>query len=108
MEIRQPGVATHLYRIAQEAITNAVKHSEAKSIVVRLESGADGLTLTISDDGVGVPPKIQGGMGLRTMAYRASVIGASFNVARQLSRGTRVTCQLPAGGLSSDIHDTKN
>jgi signal transduction histidine kinase len=108
VEIRQPGVATHLYRIAQEAITNAVKHSEAKSIVVRLESGAGGLALTISDDGVGVPPKIPGGMGLRTMAYRASVIGASFTVARQHSRGTRVTCQLPAGGLSSDIHDTKN
>jgi signal transduction histidine kinase len=44
-----------------------------------------------------MPPKIPGGMGLRTMAYRASVIGATFNVERQLSRGTRVTCKLPGG-----------
>src|SRR5580658_445967 len=57
VQIPEPGVATHLYRIVQEAITNAVKHSNAKSIVVRLESEADGLTLTISDDGVGMPPK---------------------------------------------------
>jgi signal transduction histidine kinase len=107
VEIREPGVATHLYRIAQEAVTNAVKHSNAGKIVVRLEAGADGLALTISDDGVGLPPKIPGGMGLRTMTHRASVIGATFNVERQLSRGTRVTCKLPAGGFVSETHDTK-
>jgi len=108
VEIRDPGVATHLYRIAQEAISNALKHSNAKNIVLRLEAGSDGLTLTISDDGVGMPPKIPGGMGLRTMAYRASVIGASFNVERQLSRGTRVTCKLAAGRFASQTHDTKS
>jgi signal transduction histidine kinase len=108
VEIAEPGVATHLYRITQEAITNAVKHSNAKSIVVRLESGNDGLTLTISDDGVGMPPKIPSGMGLRTMAYRASVIGASFKVERQLARGTRVTCKLPQVGLLSETHGTKD
>lgn len=105
VEIREPGVATHLYRITQEAITNAVKHSNAKKIVVRLEAGPDDLTLTISDDGVGMPPKIPGGMGLRTMAYRASVIGATFSVERLLSRGTRVTCKLPQGSFSSVTHD---
>jgi signal transduction histidine kinase len=108
VEIREPGVATHLYRIAQEAVTNAVKHSNARAIVVRLERGHDGLTLTVSDDGVGVPPKMPGGMGLRTMAYRASVIGATFNVERQLSRGTRVSCKLPDGSLVSENHVTKN
>jgi signal transduction histidine kinase len=102
VEIREPGVATHLYRIAQEAVTNAVKHSHAKAIVVRLESGTDGLTLTVSDDGIGVPPQMPAGMGLRTMAYRASVIGASFNVARQVARGTRVTCKLPGGRVTSE------
>jgi signal transduction histidine kinase len=108
VEIRDPGVAIHLYRIAQEAITNAVKHSNAKGIVVRLEVETDGLTLTICDDGAGMPPKIPGGMGLRTMAYRASVIGATFKVERELSRGTRVTCQLPEGIFSSSNHATKN
>jgi signal transduction histidine kinase len=108
VEILEPGVATHLYRITQEAITNAVKHSNAKEIIVRLEAGADGLTLTISDDGVGMPPKLPGGMGLRTMAYRASVIGAAFSVERELARGTRVICKLPAGSFISEIHDPKS
>jgi signal transduction histidine kinase len=107
VEIREPGVATHLYRITQEAITNAVKHSNAKEIIVRLEAGADGLTLTICDDGVGVPPKIPVGMGLRTMTHRASVIGATFRVERQVPCGTRVTCQLPVGSFASETHDTE-
>jgi len=108
VEIREPSVATHLYRIAQEAITNAVKHSNAKQIIVRLDSGTNGVTLTISDNGVGVPPKMPGGMGLRTMAYRASVIGATFSVERELARGTRVICKLPNGSLASDAHDAEN
>jgi two-component system sensor histidine kinase DegS len=58
-----------------------------------------GLTLSISDDGVGVPTIIPGGMGLRTMAYRAGVIGATFHVERLVSRGTRVTCTLPAATI---------
>lgn len=110
VEIREPGVATHLYRIAQEAVTNAVKHSNAKEIVVRLVAGTNGLTLTICDDGVGVPQTMPGGkgMGLRTMAHRASVIGATFNVERLLSCGTRVTCKLPVGSFASQTHDTES
>jgi signal transduction histidine kinase len=108
VEIREPGVATHLYRIVQEAITNAVKHSGAREIVVRLAAGAGGLTLTIRDDGVGITPKLPGGMGLRTMAYRAGVIGATFNIERQLSRGTCVTCKLPEGSFTSETHGSKS
>ncbi|HEY3861911.1 MAG TPA: sensor histidine kinase [Verrucomicrobiae bacterium] len=103
VEIVEPAVATHLYRIAQEAITNAVKHSNAKSISVRLESEDGGLTLAIADDGRGMPAKIAGGMGLRTMAYRASVIGASFSVEPRQPAGTCVICKLPA-----QAHDAKN
>jgi len=106
--IREPAVATHLYRITQEAITNAVKHSNAKKIEVRLASASDGVTLTICDDGVGMPAKIPTGMGLRTMAYRASVIGATFKIERLLTRGTRVICKLPASVISSETHATKN
>jgi signal transduction histidine kinase len=108
VEIGEPDVAIHLYRIAQEAITNAVKHSNAKEIAVHLEAASDGVTLTICDDGVGMPPKIPSGMGLRTMAYRASVIGATFKIERQLSRGTCVTCKLPGAGIPSETHGTKN
>jgi signal transduction histidine kinase len=106
--IREIGVATHLYRITQEAVTNAVKHSHGQEIVVRLAAAGDGLTLTISDDGVGLPPKPPAGMGLRTMSYRASVIGASLQVAPLPGRGTRVTCRLPAGNFVSASHDPKD
>lgn len=100
VEIRDQVVATHLYRIAQEATTNAVKHSKAKEIVVRLEAATDGIMLSICDDGVGVPTTSrENGMGLRTMAYRASVIGANFEVARPASGGTRVICTLPQGNI---------
>jgi signal transduction histidine kinase len=108
VEIEAAGVATHLYRIAQEAVTNAVKHSKARNIVLRLEGAGGGLTLTISDDGVGVPPKMPMGMGLRTMAYRASVIGATFTVERLLARGTRVTCNLPDNGITLEPHGAKS
>jgi signal transduction histidine kinase len=109
VEIGEPGVAIHLYRIAQEAITNAVKHSKAKKIVVRLEAD-DGVTLTIRDDGVGLPENPPGGkgMGLRIMAYRASVIGAVFKLEGLSPCGTRVTCQLPDGRFHSETHDTKS
>jgi len=110
VEIREPGVATHLFRIAQEAITNAVKHSKATQIIVRLEEADDGVTLTICDDGVGLPdnPPAGKGMGLRTMAYRASVIGATFHIERLPSRGTRVVCKSPQSNSSSAIHDAKS
>jgi signal transduction histidine kinase len=110
VEISEPGVAIHLYRVAQEATTNAVKHSKAARIVIRLEETDDGVTLTISDDGVGVPenPPTGKGMGLRTMAYRASVIGGMFNVERLSPRGTRVVCHLPLNSAASVTHDTKS
>ena len=75
-------VATHLYRIAQEAVTNAVKHGGAKKIVICLAESKDKSILTITDDGLGLPEvytKNQG-TGMQIMKYRASTIGASFEV----------------------------
>ena len=87
-------VATHLYRIAQEAITNAVKHGRAKSIVVNLNSSADRATLTITDDGAGFPAGASGigGLGLRIMKYRAEMIGASLRIGQADTKGTTVAC----------------
>jgi signal transduction histidine kinase len=87
-------VATHLYRIAQEAITNAVKHGRAKSIVVSLNSSGDESTLTITDDGSGFPvgASATGGLGLRIMKYRAEMIGASLRIRPADSKGTTVAC----------------
>jgi signal transduction histidine kinase len=90
-------VAQHLYRIAQEAVGNAVKHGRAKNIEIRLEVHKGGKRLCIVDDGVGRPPfQPDGkGMGLRIMSYRADRIGATFSIRRRDAVGTIVTCSLP-------------
>jgi signal transduction histidine kinase len=88
-------IATELYRITQEAVTNSVKHAQAKSITIRIED-VRGLTrLRITDDGVGMPdPEPGNGAGLRIMRYRAASIGASLAVERGTTGGTVVTCTL--------------
>lgn len=63
-------VATHLYRIAQEAITNAAKHSKAGRIVIKLTSKDGNISVWVEDDGVGIPDVIAHGMGLHIMQYR--------------------------------------
>lgn len=90
-------VATHLYRIAHEAVANAVRHSHATKIVIRLRQSADHLTLKVEDDGVGLAPAADanGGMGLRIMRYRANSIGARLDIASRVPRGAVVTCSVP-------------
>ena len=103
--------STHLYRIAQEAITNAIRHGKAKFINVSLEKSATVLTLTITDDGSGLPENARNGqgMGLRIMAYRAGMIGATFNIERLADAGTRVTCKVPLNNPTvSETHGAKN
>jgi signal transduction histidine kinase len=111
-DVNDVNVAAHLYRIAQEAITNAVRHGKARHINLRLDSTANEMVLTISDDGLGLPENAGNGdgLGLHTMAYRASMIGATFNIARLSSLGgTRVTCTLAFNGVPGEKnHVTKN
>jgi two-component system CheB/CheR fusion protein len=86
-------VATELYRIAQEAVTNSVKHGNARTITIRLEGERELTRLTIADDGVGIADPAPGnGAGLRIMRYRATSIGAALSVERGASGGTVVTC----------------
>jgi signal transduction histidine kinase len=101
--------ATHLYRIAQESITNAVRHGKAKHINICLDSADHEIVLTVTDDGVGLPENARSGdgMGLRIMAYRADMIGATFNIERLPTNGTRITCILPSGNVSHENHATK-
>jgi signal transduction histidine kinase len=89
-------IANHLYRIAQEAITNAVKHGHAKSIVVSLMSSPVQSTLKITDDGTGFPAdaNTRSGLGLRIMQYRAEIIGAALRVGPANGKGTMVLCAL--------------
>ena len=87
-------VATHLYRIVQEAISNAVKHGRARSIIVSLSGYADQLSLRIWNNGAEfqVGAKAEGGLGLRIMQYRAGIIGATLNINSAVSKGTTVEC----------------
>ena len=89
--------AIHLYRIAQEAVNNAVKHAKPTQIEIGLDSVEDQFILTIKDDGVGSreSPSRRDGMGLHTMNYRANMIVASLQVRRSPKSGTTVTCALP-------------
>ena len=89
-------VALHYYRIAQEAVSNAIRHGKAKHIDVSLRRTDDRLTLSVVDDGIGIAGADRGnsGMGLKIMEYRASVIGASVSIQKKKPSGTRVTCSV--------------
>lgn len=96
VRIRDSAVATQLYRIAQEAVTNAIKHAGAHRIAICLTATASELCLAIRDDGNGFPDKLPNseGLGLRLMRHGASLAGASFDVRRNGRCGTIVTCKL--------------
>jgi signal transduction histidine kinase len=90
------GAATDFYRIAQEAISNAAKHSGARSIELKLLTDVDRVVVTIEDDGYGMPKwaETRGGMGLKIMRYRASIIGAALDIGPREGGGTVVRCTL--------------
>ena len=96
VEVVDNFTATHLYRIAQEAINNAIKHSQADRIEISLQQLDDGTMLSVSDNGIGIPDRRPRGpgMGVRVMAYRAKLIGASFNVTHADGGGTKAVCTL--------------
>ncbi|HZM03799.1 MAG TPA: response regulator [Candidatus Saccharimonadales bacterium] len=89
-------VAVHLYRIAQEAATNAIKHGKSKNILLSLTISGSRLILKIKDDGVGFPedPPKGKGMGLRVMHHRARMIGATVAVRQPKEGGITITCSL--------------
>ena len=85
--------ALHLYRIAQEALHNALRHAHARHIVVALHGDGHALTLRVRDDGRGLPRRSRDvGLGLSTLAYRARAIGASLRIDAAPGRGTTVEC----------------
>jgi len=86
-----------LYRIAQEAINNAIKHGQARRIEIELKAGKPQLSLTIRDHGKGFSPdhKPRSGMGLRIMGYRANTVGGVLSVHSEVDVGTEIKCVLP-------------
>src|SRR6266498_4306538 len=94
--MRDSAVATQLYRIAQEAATNAAKHAAAEQIDICISVDDSELTLAIMDDGVGFPNNSSDskGLGLRLMRHGAALIGGAFNIRRNGQRGTIATCKV--------------
>lgn len=93
------GAAIHLYRIAQEAVANALRHGACQNLELALRRQDGALVLTIADDGRGMPADALSrseGIGLHSMNYRAEAIGAWLTISPREGGGTRVCCTLPA------------
>lgn len=96
VRIEDNETATHLYRIAQEATTNALKHGRPTLVTISLDKEDTQIILRIRDDGQGISSAAwqTQGMGLRTMHYRAALIGATLSIVPVESGGTLVSCRL--------------
>ncbi|MDQ6655889.1 MAG: PAS domain S-box protein, partial [Verrucomicrobiota bacterium] len=98
VRVANSNVALQLFRIAQEAVVNAAKHSAAECIRVTLDRTGHGVRLRVEDDGKGLPKKLprgNKGLGVHIMHYRANVIGGTLSVSRREEGGTRVECVVP-------------
>lgn len=93
----EASTASHLYRIAQEAVANALKHGHPHRIVISLSQRRDRLVLEVSDDGRGflMTSPSGSGLGLRVMRYRAGLVGGELQVKTSPGKGTRITCSVP-------------
>jgi two-component system sensor kinase FixL len=89
--------ATHLYRIVQESLNNAVKHADASEITVSLKIEQDSGLLEIIDDGIGMPDKLQdsSGLGLNIMKHRCGLFNGEITINPAGERGTQIRCRFP-------------
>jgi len=101
--IHDDAAVTHLYRIAQEAVRNALQHGKPKRIGITLSERDGFVTLTVEDDGIGLPETAEksGGLGIQIMAHRAAMIGGSFAIEPGPTGGTIVTCAIPQAPAAS-------
>jgi signal transduction histidine kinase len=97
--VSQNGKATHLYRIAQEAIHNATKHGKAHKIDIRLSANASATSLSIADDGIGLSKNgtERDGVGISIMRYRVNIMDGEFAIEPGAGGGTIVSCTVPTG-----------
>ena len=94
--VRDNVLAVHLFRIAQEAINNALRHGRAKTVIIALEASHGELVLRVSDDGTGFDPtrRDRGGMGLNIMRYRTDAVGGTLEIYSNVPTGTVVACTI--------------
>ena len=97
IDISDEAVSSHLYRIVQEGVANAIRHGKAKSISISLSEWGGATRLAVEDDGIGLPENgpNSDGLGIRIMKHRAAMIGGSLSVEPALTGGTVVTCIVP-------------
>jgi signal transduction histidine kinase len=102
-------VAVHLYRIAREAASNAIKRGKARRIEISLTANGNAVTLAVTDNGTGIPRKLpkRKGMGLRIMRYRAEVIGGTLLVEPVSGGGTVLVCTVSDGLLPLEAKNVK-
>lgn len=93
-----PGLDLAAYRIVQEAVTNALRHSDARHLRVRFAYAPGGLSVTVEDDGRGIDGRSREGHGLRGIRERAELYGGTLDVGPGDGGGTRVRARLPVGG----------
>ncbi|MDB6165849.1 MAG: histidine kinase, partial [Lacunisphaera sp.] len=102
-EARQPplvadsSTASHIFRIAQEAVRNSIKHAQPTALNLSLAGENESLVLRVSDNGPGLPvtARKEAGVGLRVMAHRAKLIGGDFTLESAPGKGTHIRCRVP-------------
>jgi signal transduction histidine kinase len=96
--VKSSTTASQFYRIAQEAVNNAVKHAAASEIRIGLERHAKTIAMEVEDDGAGFPEPVPAGngIGLRVMRHRAQLISGTLEIGPSPAGGTRVSCHAPS------------
>ena len=98
LTVRDESIAMNLYRVAQEAVNNALKHARASEIIIGLRKEDHDVVLTIRDDGTGIRSlRKKKTMGIHMMKYRADVCGGKLEIESRRGHGTTVTCRVPLG-----------
>jgi len=110
VSLNDPAGNLHLYRIAQEAASNAIRHGRARNVVIALKQEAGKIELSVTDDGTGLlmDSTKKRGMGLRIMQFRASMIGATFQLENLSGGGARAVCAVNAPSPGSEIYAIEN
>jgi signal transduction histidine kinase len=98
VRVREVALAGHLYRVAQEAVNNALKHAAPHEVRIGLERQEARLVLEVDDDGEGLPEPLSAvrGIGLRVMRHRALLFGGTFEIGSSPAGGTRMVCIIPS------------
>jgi signal transduction histidine kinase len=99
IQIEDAEKESHIFRIAQEAANNAIRHGHPKKVAISLRHlGTDECVLMIENDGLGITKKkgkTNSGIGLQVMDYRANLIGGTLKVVSKPRRGVSVSCRFP-------------